>query len=111
MMQGFYLLTMQRLKRRRRIAAFACAAALACAGFAVHARLTVPPAIQTAGADLPYVAHSEDGRLLISRGGETLLRTEIDTRTLPAADQTALAQGITLSDAAALARLLEDYGS
>lgn len=111
MMQGFYLLTMQRLKRRRRIAALSCAAALACAGFAVHARFTAPPAVQATGASLPYVAYSEDGRLLISRGGETLLRTEIDTRTLPAADQKALAQGITLSDAAALARLLEDYGS
>ena len=45
------------------------------------------------------------------RGGETVLRTAIDTRTLPEADREALADGIVLEDELALARLLEDYGS
>ena len=39
------------------------------------------------------------------------MRTDIDTRALPAADREALADGIVLADAEALAKLLEDYGS
>ena len=48
---------------------------------------------------------------MVSHGGEVVLRTEIDTRTLPAADREALADGIVLTDAASLTKLLEDYGS
>ena len=49
--------------------------------------------------------------MVVSRGGEIVIRTDIDVRTLPAADREALEDGILLSDAQALARLLEDYGS
>ena len=38
-----------------------------------------------------------------------LLMTGVDIRTLPQADQEALAEGIPLQDATALAHLLEDY--
>ena len=48
---------------------------------------------------------------MISRGGEVVIRTEIDTRTLPAADRDALEEGVVLADTEALAKLLEDYGS
>ena len=67
------------------------------------------PVSTTAAA--PYIAQSVSDRLVVSRGGEIVLRTEIDVRTLPAADREALADGVVLPDAASLARLLEDYGS
>ena len=41
----------------------------------------------------------------------SVLRTGIDTRTLPSAEQQALADGITLDNAEELARLLENYSS
>lgn len=110
MLQGFYLLAMQRARRRRRILALACSLALVSAGLAAHARSS-PGAAQATSAPLPYVAQSEDGRLIVSRGGEVLLRTAIDVRTLPTADRDALSQGIVLADAQALAKLLEDLGS
>ena len=56
-------------------------------------------------------AFFEGGRLVISHDGEVVMRTDIDTRALPAADREALADGIVLADAEALAKLLEDYGS
>lgn len=110
MMQGFYMLAMQRAKRQKRIALLACAAALASAFFAARAWFAAP-AVPASAAALPYIAQSVDNRVVISRGGETILRTEIDVRTLPTADRDALAQGVALADEQALARLLEDYGS
>ena len=62
-------------------------------------------------AEAPYVAQSENGLLVVSHGGEVVIRTDIDIRTLPAADREAIEQGILLSDTEALAKLLEDYGS
>ena len=103
MLQGFYMLALQRARRQRRIALLFCAAALVSALFAARAYFA-PEAV-------PAGALAEDGRLIVSRGGETVLRTAIDVRTLPAADREALADGIVLADAEALARLLEDYGS
>ena len=58
-----------------------------------------------------FYARCENGLLVVSHGGEVVIRTDIDTRTLPAADREALEQGILLSDTEALAKLLEDYGS
>lgn len=110
MMQGFYMLAMQRARRQRRIALAACALALAFALCAARVWLDEPAAPAAASAE-PYVAQSADGRLVVTRGGETVLRTAIDTRTLPQADREALADGIVLEDELALARLLEDYGS
>lgn len=60
-----------------------------------------------------YVAGVLDNHLAVYVAGENTpaLVTEIDVRTLPIADQTALSGGIALADDMALARLLEDYGS
>lgn len=110
MMQGFYMLAMQRARRQRRIALAACAGALISAFFAARVWFAAPAMPAAASAE-PYVAQSEDGRLIVTRGGETVLRTAIDTRTLPQADREALSDGIVLEDELALARLLEDYGS
>ena len=110
MMQGFYMLAMLRAKRQRRIALLACAAALISAFFAARGWFSAP-AVPARTPELAYVAEGEDGRLVVSRGGEIVIRTDIDIRTLPSADREALEDGILLSDAQALARLLEDYGS
>ena len=111
MLQGFYMLALQRARRQRRIALLFCIAAVLSAFFALRAWF-VPQAVPaSAVAVQPYIAQIEDGLLVISREGEIVLRTEIDVRTLPSADQEALGHGIILSDAQALARLLEDYGS
>lgn len=111
MMQGFYLLTMRRMRRQKRIACAALVFALASAAFAGKTFFTAAPAMTaTAG----YVATTEDNRLVIYPAGgadEPLLRTAIDTRTLPQSEQDALRLGVPLSDAEALAKLLEDYGS
>lgn len=113
MMQGFYLLALRQARRRRRIALLFCAAALASVFFAARAGLAPAAAPVSAAAEPvpPYIAVSEGDRLVVTRGDETVLRTAIDTRTLPAADRAALAEGIELPDIASLARLLEDYGS
>lgn len=110
MLQGFYMLAMQRARRQKRIALLACLAALVSAFFAARAYFT-PDAVPVGATEAPYVAQSENGLLVVSHGGEVVIRTDIDIRTLPAADREALEQGILLSDTEALAKLLEDYGS
>lgn len=110
MMQGFYMLAMQRAKRQRRIALLACGAALVSAFFAARVWFAEPAVTATASAE-PYVAQSSEGRLVVTRGGEIIIRTDIDVRSLPSADREALEDGILLPDAQSLARLLEDYGS
>lgn len=110
MLQGFYMLAMQRARRQKRIALLACLAALVSAFFAASAYFT-PDAVPVSATEAPYVAQSENGLLVVSHGGEVVIRTDIDIRTLPAADREALEQGILLSDTEALAKLLEDYGS
>lgn len=110
MMQGFYMLAMQRAKRQRRIALLACGAALVSAFFAARVWFAEPAVAATASAE-PYVAQSSEGRLVVTRGGEIVIRTDIDVRSLPSADREALEGGILLPDAQSLARLLEDYGS
>lgn len=110
MMQGFYMLAMQRAKRQRRIALLACGVALVSAFFAARVWFSEPAVAATASAE-PYVAQSSEGRLVVTRGGEIVVRTDIDVRSLPSADREALEDGILLPDAQALARLLEDYGS
>ena len=85
-------------------------ACLACAFFA--ARAYFAPSAVAANAPLePYVAYDAGGTLAVSRGGETVFYTEIDTRSLPQADREALGAGVVLPDAEALAKLLEDYSS
>ncbi|MCI7124651.1 MAG: hypothetical protein MR935_00385 [Agathobaculum sp.] len=112
MMQGFYILAMRRARRQRRIALLACALALCCALGAAYAWLAQPrPAVPAAATGEPYVARSEGGAVVVSRGGRTVIRTDIDVRVLPQADREALSRGISLPDAEALAKLLEDYGS
>ena len=107
MMQGFYLLAMQQARRRTQLAALACLAAmisLVLAGRALLASPAVP-----ASASITYTVQSENDRLVIRQSD--VLRTGIDTRTLPSAEQQALADGITLDNAEELARLLENYSS
>ena len=99
MMQGFYLLAMQQARRRTQLAVLACLAAmisLVLAGRALLASPAVP-----ASAAISYTVQSEG----------SILRTGIDTRTLPSAEQQALADGITLDNAEELTRLLENYSS
>lgn len=111
MMQGFYLLAMQRARRRARILLGVCALALVCAFYAARVCIAPQAAAASAVQAGPYTAFVEDGRLAVSQGGETVLRTGIDVRSLPQSDREALSRGVVLPDAAALARLLEDYGS
>ena len=85
MMQGFYMLALQRARRQRRIALAACAAALISAFFAARVWFAAPAMPAAASAE-PYVALSENGQLVVLRGGEIVLRTAIDTRTLPQAE-------------------------
>ena len=94
MMQGFYLLAMQQARRRTQFAALACLAAmisLVLAGRALLASPAVP-----ASASITYTVQSENDRLVIRQSDGSVLRTGIDTRTLPSAEQQALADGITL---------------
>lgn len=111
MMQGFYMLAMQQFRRRKRIALAACAAALIFTFFAARAWFTTVPAMDEQPIPASYTAVSEGGLLTVYRDGALLMRTEIDTRSLPQADRDALEKGVTLPDAEALAKLLEDYGS
>ena len=106
MMQGFYLLAMQQARRRTLLAALACIAALISIVLAGRALLSVP-----ASAAISYTVQSENDRLVIRQSDGSVLRTGIDTRTLPSAEQQALADGITLDNAEELARLLENYSS
>ena len=62
-------------------------------------------------AAISYTVQSENDRLVIRQSDGSVLRTGIDTRTLPSAEQQALADGITLDNAEELARLLENYSS
>lgn len=72
------------------------------------------PAVAPANAETvqaQYTARAVGNQVVIYRTGrsEPAMMTEIDIRTLPDADQEALAEGIALADATALAHLLEDY--
>lgn len=112
MMQGFYLLARQQQRRRIAAVCAACVLALTSAGLAVRSHYAA--AVPVAAAPMGYIARiGENDRLVVYREGADvpLVRTSIDTRTLPQADRDALAAGVPLADAAALARLLEDYGS
>ena len=103
MMQGFYLLAMQQARRRTLLAALACLAAMI-------SLVLAAPAVP-ASAAISYTVQSENDRLVIRQSDGSVLRTGIDTRTLPSAEQQALADGITLDNAEELARLLENYSS
>ena len=109
MMQGFYLLAMQQARRRTLLAALACIAALISIVLAGRALLSAPAV--PASAAISYTVQSENDRLVIRQSDRSVLRTGIDTRTLPSAEQQALADGITLDNAEELARLLENYSS
>ena len=108
MMQGFYLLAMQQARRRTLLAALACLAAMISLVLAGRALLSAPAV--PASAAISYTVQSENDRLVI-RQSDGSVRTGIDTRTLPSAEQQALADGITLDNAEELARLLENYSS
>ena len=91
------------------LAVLACLAAmisLVLAGRALLASPAVP-----ASAEISYTVQSENDRLVIRQSDGSVLRTGIDTRTLPSAEQQALADGITLDNAEELTRLLENYSS
>ena len=109
MMQGFYLLAMQQAWRRTLLAALACLAAMISLVLAGRALLSAPAV--PASAAISYTVQSENDRLVIRQSDGAVLRTGIDTRTLPSAEQQALADGITLDNAEELARLLENYSS
>ena len=70
------------------------------------------PSSNSVSADFTqYTAKSVGNQVVIYETGrsEPVLLTGIDIRTLPEADRQALAVGIGLQDATALAHLLEDY--
>lgn len=110
MLQGFYILARAQRRRRRLILASACLSALLMAGLAAGSQSRAVAAVSEQ-ISAPYYATVQENTLIIQQNGQTVLRTGIDVRSLPAADQTALHNGIALADEAALARLLEDYGS
>ena len=105
MMQGFYLLAMQQARRRTLLAALACIS-IVLAGRALLSAPAVPVSVA-----ISYTVQSENDRLVIRQSDGSVLRTGIDTRTLPSAEQQALSDGITLDNAEELARLLENYSS
>ena len=109
MMQGFYLLAMQQARRRTLLAALACLAAMISLVLAGRALLSAPAV--PASAAISYTVQSENDRLVIRQSDGSVLRTGIDTRTLPSAEQQALSDGITLDNAEELARQLENYSS
>lgn len=109
MMQGFYVLAMQQARRRMRIAVPFCLAAAA--SLVLAGRALLSPSAIPASAAVSYTVRSEQDRLIVRQSDGTVLRTAIDTRTLPAADREALREGIILDNADELARLLEDYSS
>ncbi len=109
MMQGFYVLAMQQARRRMRIAVPFCLAAAA--SLVLAGRALLSPSAVPASAVVSYTVRSEQDRLIVRQSDGTVLRTAIDTRTLPAADREALREGIILDNADELARLLEDYSS
>lgn len=109
MMQGFYVLAMQQARRRMRIAVPFCLAAAA--SLVLAGRALLSPSAVPASAAVSYTVRSEQDRLIVRQSDGTVLRTAIDTRTLPAADREALREGIILNDADELARLLENYSS
>ncbi len=88
MMQGFYLLAMQQARRRTLLAALAC--------LSRRSSLLSAPRRTLAGrallSRLPfcYTVQSENDRLVIRQRRWLGLRTGIDTRTLPSAEQQAL---------------------
>ncbi len=110
MMRGFYLLAVQ--QRRRKMAAFAACLAAALS-LVLAARTTAAPKAVAASVPEPepYVASSEGGKLIVYQGGEVVMETGIDVRTLPAADRSRLEKGISVPDYETLAHLLEDYSS
>jgi hypothetical protein len=105
MMQGFYLLAMQQARRRTLLAALACLAAMISLVLAGRALLPTPAV--PASAAISYTVQSENDRLVIRQSDGSVLRTGIDTRTLPSAEQHALADGITLDNAGAAAGKLQ----
>lgn len=109
MMQGFYVLAMQQARRRMRIAVPFCLAAAA--SLVLAGRALLSPSAVPASAAVSYTVRSEQDRLIVRQSDGTVLRTAIDTRTLPAADREALREGIILDNVDELARLLEDYSS
>ena len=100
---------MQQARRRTLLAALACIAALISIVLAGRALLSAPAV--PASAAISYTVQSENDRLVIRQSDGSVLRTGIDTRTLPSAEQQALADGITPDNAEELARLLENYSS
>ena len=103
------LLAMQQARRRTLLAALACLAAMISLVLAGRALLSAPAV--PASAAISYTVQSENDRLVIRQSDGSVLRTGIDTRTLPSAEQQALADGITLDNAEELAHLLENYSS
>lgn len=114
MIQGFYILAVEQMRRRKRIAAVMCALTLCFSLFAVRTyfvpKAPAEVAVAASAATSYFVYSDAAGNLVIAKGNE-LLQTGIQTKTLPETDQAALEQGITLPDAASLAKLLEDYSS
>lgn len=106
MMQGFYLLARRRARQRGAALAVFLLAALLFAGAAVHA-VRASDAVPAGGTAL--VAGTDGVHLTISQGGEVIVTTAIDVRTLPGADREALRRGIPLESEQALTQLLEDY--
>lgn len=106
MMQGFYLLARRRVRLRAAAAAVFLLCAAVLAGAAVHASCA-PEAVPAAANAL--VAGTDGVHLTISQGGEVIVTTAIDVRTLPGADREALERGIPLENEQALTQLLEDY--
>lgn len=71
-------------------------------------------AIPASGGGEGYLLREYGGYIAVFRPPEAVSPayvTEIRVRDLPLGDRTELASGVTASDGAAVARLLEDYGA
>ncbi len=62
-------------------------------------------------SDDVYNIKSENGRIVVYRGDELLIKTDTAVNTLPKRDQKQLLYGIVVSSKAQMERVLEDYCS
>ncbi len=100
-----------KMKFRTAAGLAAIAAALSVSGFALAA---APAEKVESAAETPgYIVGSAEGKVAVfpPDGGDPVKMTEIELKSLPRADRSALENGIFVENDDELARILEDLGS
>ena len=69
------------------------------------------PSESVSESDEVYNIKSENGRIVVYRGGELLMRTDTAVNTLPKRDQKQLLYGIVAYSKQEMERVLQDYCS